>query len=80
MVPVRVTVKLLPCAPVLGAIEVSVGRVLATPWNSTAPTSMKFRFAGSGLVFPKKSVWGASAPPAELTEMALMAGDPAASE
>jgi hypothetical protein len=58
LVPVRVTVKLLPCAPVLGAIKVSVGRVPAADWNSTAPTSKRLGTAGSGLALPKKSVRG----------------------
>jgi cobalamin synthase len=54
-VPVRVTGTLVPLAPSLGTIVLSVGRLLL--WNSIAPAST------APLVFlalPKKSVFGAS--------------------
>lgn len=59
LVPIRVTVKEVPRAPVFGEIELSVGAAtVVVLWNSTAPTSISVGLPGSGLGLPKKSVCG----------------------
>src|ERR1700730_2132740 len=57
LVPVKVTATVVPRTPALGLIEVNVG-IRLVPWNSTAPTSKRLGWAGSGLGLPKKSLSG----------------------
>jgi hypothetical protein len=63
LLPIRVTVTLVPRTPLFGLIEVSVGApaVVPVPWYSTAPISNAFGLAGSGRGLPKKSVIGIEA-------------------
>ncbi len=65
LAPVKTTVTVVPRTKLAGATEVNPGPTCAAvAWSSIAPMSNAFVLPGSGLGFPKKSVFRVGIAPA----------------